>query len=161
MLKLALEYFLFIFLASLGVLQIAASYANLRGLSFFTRPIWGYIFGSLAVAGGFSWFYTVANPNPEVASAITLGDIFRYGWSNPYPDKGLIMGEGESVFFFLLAIVCALLITIVVSSIVKSGIPPRTPERMNEEAPKGLEALKDMTLFQAITTSLRNRKGKQ
>lgn len=158
MLELALEYFLFIFLASLGVLQIAASYANLSGLSFFKRPIWGYIFGSLAVAGGFSWFYIMANPNPDVAYAITLGDVFRYGWSNPKPpDIGLIVGEAECLFFFLIAVVCALLITIVISSILKSGIPPRTPEEMNEEGPKGLEILRGMTLFQAIT---RHRDGK-
>lgn len=162
MLTLAGEFFLFIFLASLGVLQIAASYTKLRGLSFFRSPIWGYIFGSLAVAGGFSWFYIVGNPHPEVGYAITFGDIFRYGWSNPKPaGTGLIMGEGECVVFFLLAIICALLTTMAISSIVKFRISPRTPEEMNKEGPKGLAALKDMTFFQAITRSLHNRKGKE
>lgn len=161
MLTLVGEYFLFIYLTSLGVLQIAASYTKLRGLSFFTRPIWGYIFGSLAVVGGFSWFYIVGNPHPEVGHAISFDDIFRYGWSNPQPPEiGLIMGEGESVVFFLLAIICALLTTMAISSIVKFRISPRAaPGDMNEEAPEGLEALKDMTFFQAITRSLRNRKG--
>jgi len=162
MLTLVGVYFIFIYLASLGVLQIAVSYVNLRGLSFFTRPFWGYIFGFLAIAGGFSWFYIVGNPHPEVGYAITVSDIFRYGFSNPMPpDIGLIMGEGESVFFFLLAVGCALLTTIIISSIVKCRISPRTPEEMKEEAPEGLEALKYMTFFQAITRSLRNGKGKE
>ena len=155
------EYFLFIFLASLGILQIAASYTNLKGLSFFSRTAWGYIFGALSIAGGFSWFYIVGNPHPEVGYAITASDIFRYGYSNPMPpDIGLIMGEGESVFFFLLAVGCALLTTIVISSVVKSRISPITPEDMSEKAEEGLEALKRITFFQAITRSLRNGKGK-
>ena len=162
MLTLVGEYFLFIYLASLGVLQIAVSYANLRGLSFFKRPIWGYIFGSLAIAGGFSWFYIVGNPHPEVGYAITVSDIFRYGFSNPLPPgTGLILGAGESVFFFLVAVVCALLTTIIISSIVKFRISTRTPEDKNEEALEGLEALKGMTFFQAITRNLRNGKGKE
>ncbi|MBE0415409.1 MAG: hypothetical protein IBX36_02570 [Dehalococcoidia bacterium] len=157
MLKLALEYFLFIFLASLGVLQIVASYDNLRGLSFFSRPTWGYIFGSLAVVGGFSWFYIVANPHPEVAYAITFGDIFHYGWSNPkLADIGLIMGEGECVVFFLLALVCALLTTFLISSMVKSKIAPS--QRGVHEGSVGLEALREMTFFQAVRRSLRKRK---
>lgn len=155
------EYFLFIFLSSLGILQIAASYSNLNGLSFFKRPKWGYIFGALSIVGGFSWFYIVGNPHPEVGYAITVSDIFVYGWSNPKPpDIGLIMGEGESLIFFLLAVGCALLTTIVISSIVKFRISPRTPEDMSEKAEEGLEALKRMTFFQAITRSLRNGKGK-
>jgi len=162
MLTLVGEYFLFIYIASLGVLQIAVSYANLRGLSFFTRPFWGYIFGSLAIAGGFSWFYIVGDHHPEVGYAISVGDLFRYGFSNPMPPgTGLILGAGESVFFFLVAVVCALLTTIIISSIVKFRISTRTPEDKNEEALEGLEALKGMTFFQAITRNLRNGKGKE
>lgn len=155
-------YFLFIYLASIGVLQIAVSYSKLRGLSFFTRPIWGYIFGFLAIVGGFSWFYIVGNPHPEVGYAFTVSDLFRYGWSNPMaPDIGLVMGEGESVIFFVLAVGFALLTTIAISSIVKFRLSPRTTEEKKEEAPKGLEALREMTFFQAITRSLRNGKGKE
>ena len=155
-------YFLFIYLASLGVLQIAASYSKLRGLSFFTRPIWGYIFGFLAIVGGFSWFYIVGNPHPEVAYTIGVGDLFRYGFSNPNPPStGLILGAGESVFFFLLAVGCSFLTTIAFSSIVKFRISPRTPEEKKGEAPEGLEALREMTFFQAITRILRNGKGKE
>jgi hypothetical protein len=155
-------YFIFIYLASLGVLQIAASYANLNGLSFFTKPNLGYIFGALSIVGGFCWFYIVGNPHPEVAYTISVGDIFRYGFSNPNPPStGLILGAGESVFFFLLAAGCAFLTTIAFSSIVKFRISPGTPEEMKEEAPEGLEALREMTFFQAITRILRNGKGKE
>lgn len=155
-------YFLFIFLASLGVLQIAASYSKLRGLSFFSRTTWGYIFGALSIVGGFCWFYIVGNPHPEVGYAITVSDIFRYGWSNPMPPgTGLILGAGESVLFFLLAVGCAFLITIAFSSIVKFRLSPRTTEEKKGEAPEGLEALREMTFFQAITRILRNGKGKE
>ena len=162
MIAFVIEFFLFIYLALLGVLQIAASYTNLNGLSFFKSPKWGYIFGILMVAGGFSWFYIVGHPHPDVGYAIVIRDIFVYGWSNPKPpDIGLIMGEGEAVICFLLAVGCALLTTIAISSIVKIRISPGTPEDMNEEAPEGLEVLKDMTFFQAITRNLRNGKGKE
>jgi len=155
-------YFLFIYLASLGVLQIAASYANLNGLSFFRRPNWGYIFGALSIVGGFCWFYIVGNPHPDVGYAITVSDIFRYGWSNPMPPgTGLILGAGESVLFFLLAVGCAFLTTIAFSSIVKFRLSPRTTEEKKVEAPEGLEALREMTFFQAITRILRNGKGKE
>lgn len=155
-------YFLFIYLASLGVLQIAVSYSKLRGLSFFTRPTWGYIFGALLIVGGFCWFYIVGNPHPEVAYTISVGDLFRYGFSNPNPPStGLILGAGESVFFFLLAVGFALLTTIAISSIVKFRISTRALEDKNGEAPEGLEALKGMTFFQAITRILRNGKGKE
>jgi hypothetical protein len=162
MLTFVVEYFIFIFLTSLGVLQIAASYTGLNGLSFFKRSKWGYVFGILMVAGGFSWFYIVGDPHPEVGYAIVVRDIFVYGWSNPKPtDIGLIMGEGECVLVFLLAVGCALLTTFALSSIVKFRISPRNPGEVNEEAREGLEALKDMTFFQAITRSLRNGKGKE
>jgi len=39
--ELALEYFVLVFAASLGVLQAVAAYNGLRGLSFFSRPTWG------------------------------------------------------------------------------------------------------------------------
>lgn len=162
MLKLALEYFLFIFVASLGVLQITAAYVRLGGLSFFTRPTWGYIFGSLAVVGAFIGFYIVTNPYPEIAYAITFGDIFRYGWSNPKdPGIGLIMGEGECVVFFFVAIACALPISMLVSSLVRRRISPGTPEEKNGETLKGLAALRETTLFQAISHSLRKGKVKE
>lgn len=156
------EYFLFIFLASLGILQIAASYTNLEGLSFFSRTARGYIFGALSIVGGFSWFYTVGNRHPDISYEITTSDLFRYGWSISVPDgTELVMGEGEYVIVFLLAVGCALLITIMLSSIVKFRILSRTPEDMSEKAEEGLEALKYMTFFQAITRNLRNGKRKE
>ena len=159
MLELAMQYFLFILLASLGVLQIAASYGNLRGLSFFKRPILGYIFGAIMVAGGFTFFYLVANPNPvypEVVYALRFSDFFEFGWSNPYPELWLIMGEVESIAFFILAVLCAILVTIVVSSIVKSKMAPLTD--FTEENPEGVEKLRGMTFFQAITRLMRERR---
>ena len=156
------QYFLFIFLASLGVLQIAASYTHLNGLSFFSRTIWGYIFGTLVVAGGFSWFYAIGNRHPDVSYESTLIDIFRYGWSIFVPQgRAIVMGEGEYVLIFLLAVGCALLITLAISSIVKSGISAGTPEDINGEASEGLEALKGMTFYQAFTRGLRKGKGKE
>jgi hypothetical protein len=156
------EYFLFIFLSSLGILQIAASYTNLKGLSFFSRTAWGYIFGALLIVGGFSWFYIVGNRHPDVSYEITWLDLFRYGWFISVPDDTeLVMGESEIVVVFLLAVGCVLLITIVLSSIVKFRILPGTPEDISGKAQEGLEVLKRMTFFQAITRNLRNRKRKE
>jgi len=54
------NYFLMVFLAVIGVLQLAAVYNNLRGLLFFPVKILSLIFGIIAVgialAGFFFWY---------------------------------------------------------------------------------------------------------
>ena len=59
----ALDYFILVFLSSLGVYQIAAIHAKLDGLCFFRQPVVQYIFGILAVIGAFCWFFTSEERN--------------------------------------------------------------------------------------------------
>jgi len=123
MIRLALEYLLFIFVASCGVLQLAAVHSRLEGLSFFKKPLAGNLFGGLAIVGAFVWFFAIENRNvPGLEGSQQLG-------------------------FFSLGAFLAIVFTLAVSSIVKAGMAPPQMESGRE---RGLDALKGMTYFQAI-----------
>ena len=127
-----LDYFLFVFIASVGTLQIAASYAQLRGLSFFNRSIAGYISGSLTVVLAFWWFF---------ASEKRVGHCII---------------EGFEQFQLLIAgVATAIIVTITLASIIKSR---KLPCCGSEET--GLESLKYITHFQVITRYFRKRGNK-
>jgi hypothetical protein len=61
----ALDYFLLVFVASAGVIQIASIPARLRGLWLLPYPPAQYVLGAAAVIGSFYWFYTVENRNVQ------------------------------------------------------------------------------------------------
>jgi hypothetical protein len=125
-------YFLLVFLSAIGVLQIAAAYAGLKGLSFFKRATVGYIFGFLLIGGTFAWFFT------------TLPAYFK-------PN----VLEGPQQFgLFIAAVAAAFLLTAAVSSLIKSR--HLTHSGVEES---GLESLKDSTYFRALRHSMR-RKGR-
>lgn len=135
----ALDYFLLVFIASLGVFQIAAVHAKLEGLWFFRRPIVQYVFGVLAIIGAFGWFFTTKERNiqPTVEGAQQLG-------------------------LFLGAIVAAYVITALLSSIIQSRVNSqgKTP-RKGKQHEQGVETLKTKTVFRGIASSLRKgKKGK-
>jgi len=54
-----LDYFLFVFMVSLGVFQLAASWVKLDGILFFPRRYLGYIFAAVMISGGYGWFFGV------------------------------------------------------------------------------------------------------
>ena len=125
--KLALEYTLFIFVTSCGVLQLAAAHSGLRGLSFFKRPQWANLFGAIAVIGAYVWFFTVENRNvPGLEGSQQLG-------------------------YFTLGASLAIVFTLVVSSLLRARINPPQTEGGQEQ---GLNALREMTYFQAIKRAI-------
>jgi len=57
------DYFLLIFLSAIGVLQIAAAYAEIRGLLLLRRRILSYILGIAFTGGAFLWFFASGERN--------------------------------------------------------------------------------------------------
>ena len=126
-----LDYFIFVLVASIGTLQIAAAYAQLRGLSFFNRSIIGYISGSSVIVIAFWWFFATEK---RIGHDIIAGSQ-QYG-------------------LFIAGVAAAIFVTVTLSSIIKSRTSP--PGKAEET---GLKSLKNITYFQAIARYLR-RVGK-
>jgi hypothetical protein len=121
-LKLALAYSLPVFVAGVGVLQAAAAYNGLRGLLFFPRRIFSYMFSVVTIGLALAW-------------------LFDWNW---HYATGIIQGAQQAEFF-LLVMVLALLFTIVVASLINRS---RFPE-VNEDR-EGLDALRNQTFFQVL-----------
>ena len=76
---LSVIFFLFVFLGSVGVFQIAASYNRMKALSFFKSPMIGYIFGVCLIVSGILTFYLTGDRNvisPRLEGAQVLGWTF-------------------------------------------------------------------------------------
>jgi hypothetical protein len=126
-------YFLMAFLSSIGVLQIAVTRAGINGLSIFRRPLVNYIFGALAIVGGFALFYATGDRTAE--PLITIHDGGKW-----------FFGERETFAVFMAGSLIGLIFTLLVSSLRKRAISINKPE----VPPQGLDALKEMTWLQAI-----------
>ncbi|MES0329019.1 MAG: hypothetical protein ABUK06_01900 [Dehalococcoidales bacterium] len=122
MAALALEYFALVFAASLGVFQAAAAYNGLRGLSFFSRPTWGYLFAAITTG-------------PALAA------IFTWNLRNA---TGIIEG-GQQFLLLSPAILAAYLLTLVAASLLNGSSPTgdTTP-------PAGIEGFKQAGLFKLL-----------
>ncbi|GBD11687.1 hypothetical protein HRbin23_01359 [bacterium HR23] len=126
---LAGDYFIFVFLASLGVVQIASAYAGLWGL-LFLRSRWSSAVVGLGLVGmGFAWFFA---PGPR-----------------HIPDtEGGLDGNAQALVFTLAA-GTAVLFTLLFASFANARfLHPR------EIPPEGLEALREATYLQALRRSL-------
>ena len=126
----AVDYYLFVFIAGLGVIQIAVSLGPLRGLLIVRSPIAARVLGlSLAVAA-FLWFFTSDTRN-----------------INDY--EGGLDANLQSLWFFLGA-ATATIVTLALSSLSNA--------RMNggDPAPgEGLDALRNTNYVRALAHSLR------
>ena len=119
-LALAFDYWLLAFLASLGVIQVAAVHAGLKGMWLLVSPAVGRIAGVLLVLIAFARFFLPMNRNVRGAE----------GWQQTY--------------LFALGALAALVLTLALSSWLKRGLRPGNP------AERGLAALKDRTYLQAL-----------
>ncbi len=132
----SLDYFILVFLSSLGVYQIVAIPAKLDGLCFFKHPIIQYIFGILAIIGAFGWFYTSSDRNIHTS-----------------------VEGSQQLGLFLGSIIASYVFTAVLASIMqakvnsKGGIP-----REGKQYDMGIETLKKTTLFGGIMSSLRKER---
>jgi len=112
----SLFFFLFVFLGSVGVLQIATSYNRMKALSLFNSPKVGYIFGICAIVCSILTFYLTGNRNviaPRLEGAQMLG-------------------------FTFLGLVAAVAVTLTVTYYIKRKQVENVAE---QEYPDGMEAL--------------------
>lgn len=131
------ESILLVFLLVLGTFQVIASWADLKGISFFKHRIVGYIFGVALIIGAFAWFFIYVK-------------VGEGGPKGQHDDQALstVLGGG-----------LGLLVTGFLPSIFKCREYPKRTESVN--SPGGIEVFKQMTLLQAIyhrTTKSGNNK---
>lgn len=132
----ALDYFILVFIASLGMYQIVATHAKLEGLWFFRQPIVQYIFGALAIIGAFCWFFTSKERNIQhrVEGSQQLG-------------------------LFLGSIVASYVVTAILSSIIQARVNSQGQKpREGKQHDLGIETLKTTTVFGGIASSLRKER---
>ena len=126
----AFDYFLFVFAASLGVIQIAGSVGRLAGLLIFKPPVVARAVGLALVAGAFVWFFATSDRN--------LNDY-----------EGGLDGNIQALVFFLAAL-SGLVTTLVASTILNIGM------KGGDTTPgQGLEALKHTNYGRALARSTR------
>ena len=131
----ALEYFSLVAAGCLGTIQIGAAYAGLKGLSFFRKPLAGYIFGALVIIGAFWWFFATGNRNT--------------------PSR--IEGE-QQLWLFLSGAIAAYIITAAISSLLKYRLSLQaTSSRRREQNNPGIESFKETTLLGVIRSVLKRK----
>ena len=125
----AIDYYMFVFGACLGVIQVAVSLGRLRGLLVFKSPLLARAFGLALAVAAFVWFFATGARN--------LNDY-----------EGGLDAPTQALLFFLGAI-SALLVTLLVSSLVNAGLNDG-----DSEPGDGLDALKDTNYGRALARSL-------
>jgi hypothetical protein len=133
---LSLIFFIFVFLGSVGVLQVASSYHHMKALSFFKGPKIGYVFGACAILSSILIFYLTGDRNVIA----------------PRLEGGQVLGL---TFFGLAAAVVA---TLAIAYCIKRK---QVVDGLDEQSPDGMEALDQevyLPLMKRLWSTLR-RKG--
>lgn len=133
------EYLLFIFLASVGVLQLVAARSGLKGLLFIRRPVLAYLLSLSAIAGSYWWFF------------------FRDCRIDTVMRRSGLEGA-QQFYFFCVGAFLALAFTLVASSLI--GAVRARGHSMDNPGCKGLDALRETSPFEAVRRSLRSRERK-
>ena len=128
------EYCAYIFIATVGVLQLVAARWKLRGIAFFSNRKWGYAFGTVATLGAFIWFF-----------GFTGLDLTKPTFDTP-----------PQLAWLTLSVAIAILLTFGISSLINRKLAaPDEDDHMEED---GIEVLKHKTYWQAIIRFF-NREG--
>ena len=125
----AIDYFILVFVACIGVLQIAASLGRLNGLLLLKSPVVARTFGMALAVSAFIWFFSTGTRN--------INDF-----------EGGLDAPTQALFFFLGGL-AGIIATFVVSSVVNL--------RMNggKASPEmGLDALRDTNYIRALAQSI-------
>ncbi len=131
-----LDYFILVFISSLGVYQIAAIHAKLDGLCFFRHPVVQYIFGILAIIGAFGWFFTSTDRNIHTS-----------------------VEGSQQLGLFLGSIIASYVFTAILSSIMQAKVNSKGGSpREGKQYDMGMETLKKTTVFGGIMSSLRKER---
>jgi len=126
----ATDYYLFVSVAALGVIQIGASLGHLRGLVVVKSPLAARIIGLMLTVMAFVWFF--------VSDTRNLNDY-----------EGGLDAPTQALFFFLGTL------TAVVATVLGSAV---LNARMNDSKPmptEGLDALKHTHYIRALAHSFR------
>lgn len=126
----ATDYSIGVFVSTLGILQLAFSVGDVRGLLLFKSRIVARTLGIVLAAGGFVLFFSTGTRN-----------------INDY--EGGLDAPTQALFFFLGAS-AAVVVTLVVSSIVNHRM--RGPEA---EPESGIDSLRDTNYALSLARSLR------
>jgi hypothetical protein len=133
----SLNYCLLVFIAVLGVLQLAAFYNDFRGLLFFPSKIYSLVFAVFAIGFALFAFFTWN----DLHKIIVNGSL-----------KILIVEGSQQTGLFVLSAAAGILFTLVFSSLV--NYRRVTPVKSQQD---GLDALRESTFFQAF----RNHRGEE
>ncbi len=128
----AADYFILVFVAGVGAIQVAASVGGLRGLLVFKTPLVARSVGLLVAVAAFVWFFITTEWN-----------------INDY--EGGLDSNDQALLFFM-AIMAAGIFTLGLSSVVNF--------RMRDEGADpdgGFDALRGACYFRALGRSLRRR----
>ena len=129
--QISVDYFLLIFVAASGALQMAASQSGLKGMMFFSRPSHSLITGLVMVVGAFLWFFLSAPRNVSDTQGGLDGNT----------QTGLFAaGAGAALAFTLLF----------------SSLKNLSLGEGNGAFRPGLEALKETSFFRALANTLRD-----
>ncbi len=131
--KFIAEYFIFVVVAGIGVVQIAASIGQLKGLLFFKSNLLARTLGALLVLGVSVWFFASDDRN--------ISDM-----------KGGIDANGQALYFFL-GVMTTVVTTLVVSSLV--NLRMSGADNPGHKPLAGFEALKTTNYLSALWRSLR------
>ena len=135
----ALDYFLLVFIAAVGVYQIASIPGGLKGLWFFRQPCIQYFFGILAIIGSFGWFYTSAERNVQ------------------HTVEG-----SQQLMLFLGAIISSYFITAILASVIQAAVSTQGDNPVKgKQYDQGMYTLKTTTLLGGILSSLRKQREKE
>ena len=122
------RYCAYVFIATIGVLQLSAARWRLRGISFFRSKRWGYAFGAVAFVGAFTWFF-----------GFTGLDLTNPTFDTP-----------PQLAWLTLSVACGILATLGISSLINRKMaPPDKEDAALEE--DGFEALKRKSYWKAIS----------
>lgn len=128
MFALAFQYAVFICVAACGVIQVATSHAGLHGLLLLPGRRASTFLGYALLGGAFAWFFGLVDRNV----------------------RGL---EGlEQALLFVPGVLSAVVVTLVVSSLVRQrSVVRRSPSSLpSDPTPPGLEALREMSYLDAL-----------
>ena len=124
------DYLLMIYLTSAGLLQIVSFFSGLRGLYFFPSSKLSLLSGCVLVTLGFYYFFSDG--------------------PNQIPDTQGGLDGNQQLILFSIGCLASLISTLIISSI-------KTVSGPNENTPQGLDALRNST-YREIITSRKNNK---
>ena len=134
MFSFALDYFIMVFVASLGVMQTAASIGGLRGLLLIKNPIIARPLGIVVAIAAIVWFFAVSERN-----------------INDY--EGGLDSNQQGLLFFL-AVAASGILTCALSSLWNRRLPVSATD--SDQAPDaGLGALKNASWWRALSRNYR------